>query len=92
MMMGPYLAFGTATHLMVQDAAAFAHEGEELCFWQMQVAPLQHIGGLQHMTVAQCVPASLMRARVRPFDRLGQRCFWEACRRIRIQEGFQHQV
>jgi hypothetical protein len=37
MMMGPYLAFGTATHLMVQDASAFAGEGEELSFWQMQV-------------------------------------------------------
>ncbi len=38
MIMGPYRTFGTATELMVQDTSAFANEGEELSFWQMQAS------------------------------------------------------
>ena len=43
MIMGPYKCFGTATELMVQDSSAFASEGEELSFWQMQAGPLSYI-------------------------------------------------
>ena len=32
-----YKCFGTTTELMVQDASAFAEEGEQLSFWQIQV-------------------------------------------------------
>ena len=37
MILQPYSAFGSATELLVQDASAFADEGEDLSFWQMQV-------------------------------------------------------
>lgn len=37
MILGPYRAFGTDTELKVQDASAFAADGESLSFWQMQV-------------------------------------------------------
>ena len=41
MIIGPYASFGAATELMVQDASAFAGEGEEVSFWQMQASPFQ---------------------------------------------------
>ena len=46
MIIGPYKSFGTATELMVQDTSAFAGEGEELSFWQMQASISYHFSFL----------------------------------------------
>ena len=41
--------FGTTTELLVQDASAFAEEGEQLSFWQIQVCSILSNARLQQL-------------------------------------------